>query len=73
MSANRDIRVRLHGFGSARAATAHMPEAPIPAAKQALDAAGTTIERMDAVKTHNPFAVNDVLFSRARPDTRWRR
>ena len=64
LSANRDIRVRLHGFGSARAAIAYMPEAPIPAAKQALDAAGTTIERMDAVKTHNPFAVNDVLFSR---------
>jgi acetyl-CoA acetyltransferase len=64
LSANRDIRVRLHGFGSARAAIAHMPEAPIPAAKQALDAAGTSIERMDAVKTHNPFAVNDVLFSR---------
>ena len=40
-----------------------MPEAPIPAARQALDAAGTSIERMDAVKTHNPFAVNDVLFS----------
>jgi acetyl-CoA acetyltransferase len=55
--------VRLHGFGSARAALAHMPEAPIPAARQALDAAGTSIERMDAVKTHNPFAVNDVLFS----------
>jgi acetyl-CoA acetyltransferase len=41
-----------------------MPEAPIPATRQALDAAGTSIERMDAVKTHNPFAVNDVLFSR---------
>jgi acetyl-CoA C-acetyltransferase len=58
------ICVRLHGFGSARAALAHMPEAPIPAAKRALDAAGVSIERMDAVKTHNPFAVNDVLFSR---------
>jgi acetyl-CoA acetyltransferase family protein len=59
-----DIRVRLHGFGSARAALAHMPEAPIPAAKRALDAAGMSIEHMDAVKTHNPFAVNDVLFAR---------
>src|SRR5262249_37772517 len=46
-----------------RAATARMPEGPMPAAKQALDAAGTSIERMDAVKTHNPFALNDVLFS----------
>ena len=64
LSRDGNIRVRLHGFGSARAALAHMPEAPIPAAKQALDAAGTSIERMDAVKTHNPFAVNDVLFAR---------
>jgi acetyl-CoA acetyltransferase len=41
-----------------------MPEAPIPAAQRALDAAGMTIDQMDAVKTHSPFAVNDVLFSR---------
>ncbi len=64
MSRDANIRVRLCGFGSARAAQAHMPEAPIPAAKRALDAADTSIERMDAVKTHNPFALNDVLFSR---------
>src|SRR5262249_41133281 len=44
---NRDIRVRLHRFGSARAALAHVPETPIPAAKQALDAAGTSIKRND--------------------------
>ena len=64
LSRDANVRVRLHGFGSARAVLAHMPEAPIPAAKRALDAAGTSIERMDAVKTHNPFAVNDVLFAR---------
>ncbi len=64
LSRDANIRVRLCGFGSARAAQAHMPEAPIPAAKRALDAADTSIERMDAVKTHNPFALNDVLFSR---------
>jgi acetyl-CoA acetyltransferase len=64
LSRDENICVRLHGFGSARAALAHMPEAPIPAAKRALDRAGMSIEQMDAVKTHNPFAVNDVLFSR---------
>jgi acetyl-CoA acetyltransferase len=41
-----------------------MPEAPVPAARCALEQAGQTIDRMDAIKTHNPFAVNDVLFSR---------
>jgi acetyl-CoA acetyltransferase family protein len=64
LSRDRNIRVKLHGFGSARAQLAHMPEAPIPAAWNALQAAGTTIDKMDAIKTHSPFAVNDVLFSR---------
>ena len=64
LSHDRNIRVKLHGFGSARAQQAHMPEAPIPATQRALDAAGMTIDQMDAVKTHSPFAVNDVLFSR---------
>jgi acetyl-CoA acetyltransferase family protein len=64
LSRDRTIRVRLHGFGSARAELGYMPEAPIPAAQRALDAAGKTIAQMDAVKTHSPFAVNDVLFSR---------
>ena len=64
LSRDRKIQVRLHGFGSARAEVAYMPEAPIPAAKRALQAAGLAIDRMDAVKTHNPFALNDILFSR---------
>jgi hypothetical protein len=49
LSGDRDIRVRLHRFGSARAALAHMQEAPIPAARQALDAAGTSIKRTDVL------------------------
>ena len=69
LSRDHNIRVKLHGFGSARAQLAHMPEAPIPAAQNALQAAGTTIDKMDAIKTHSPFAVNDVLFSR---QTVWR-
>jgi len=64
LSNDTKIRIRLHGFGAARAELAYMPEAPIPAARCALEQAGTTIERMDAIKTHNPFAVNDILFSR---------
>lgn len=59
-----EIGIRLAGFGTARVETAHMPEAPVPAARRALDAAGLSIERIDAVKTHNPFAVNDVVFAR---------
>ena len=64
LSRDPKIRVRLHGFGQSRAALAYMPEAPIPAAQRALAQAGLTFERMNAIKTHNPFALNDVLFSR---------
>jgi acetyl-CoA acetyltransferase len=64
LSRDPKIRIRLLGFGTARAANAYMPEAPIPAAQRALDQAGLKINRMDAIKTHNPFALNDVLFSR---------
>ena len=60
LSGDRDIRLRLHRYGSARAALAHMQEAPIPAAKQALDAARTSIKR------------NDVLFSQ-QTSYGWRR
>lgn len=65
LSRDPKIRIRLHGFGQSRAALAYMPEAPIPAAQRALAQAGLTIERMNAIKTHNPFALNDILFSRS--------
>ena len=64
LSRDTKIRIRLRGFGTARAPLAYMPEAPIPAAQRALEQAGVGIDRMDAIKTHNPFALNDVLFSR---------
>src|SRR6266536_431490 len=57
-------RVRVLGFGQARAAPAYMPEATIPAARRALDAAGLSLNQMDAIKTHNPFAANDIVFAR---------
>lgn len=64
LSRDSKIRVRLHGFGQSRAALAYMPEAPIPAAERALAQAGLSIDKMKAIKTHNPFALNDILFSR---------
>ena len=64
LSRDPKIRIRLHGFGQARAALAYMPEAPIPAAERALAQAGKKFGDMAAIKTHNPFALNDILFSR---------
>jgi acetyl-CoA C-acetyltransferase len=49
----------------ARVEKARMPKAPVPAAERALADAGLTFADIDAVTTHNPFAVNDVYFARA--------
>jgi acetyl-CoA acetyltransferase len=56
--------VHLLSIGFARVAKARMPKAPVPAAQTALEDAGLGIGKVDAIKTHNPFAVNDVYFSR---------
>ena len=64
LSTDRKIRVRILGFGLARVDLAHMPEAPVPAAKIALQQAGLEISEIDAIKSHNPFAVNDIVFAR---------
>lgn len=63
LSTNPAIKVRLHGFGQARVALARMPEATVPAAQRALQQAGMTIGQMNAIKTHNPFAINDLFFA----------
>jgi acetyl-CoA acetyltransferase len=41
-----------------------MAAAPVPAAEMALKDAGLKIEDMKAIKTHNPFIVNDINLSR---------
>ncbi|HEU4492586.1 MAG TPA: thiolase family protein [Rubrobacteraceae bacterium] len=56
--------VHLLSVGFARVEKARMPKAPVPAARTALEDAGLGIGEVDAIKTHNPFAVNDVYFSR---------
>ena len=65
LATDPQIAVRLHGFGAARVELACMPEAPAPAAQRALAQAGRHIDEMAAIKTHNPFALNDLLFARA--------
>jgi len=65
LSRDTKIRIRLQGFGQSRAALAYMPEAPVPAAQQALAQAGVSVRELKAIKTHNPFALNDLVFSRA--------
>jgi acetyl-CoA acetyltransferase len=49
-----------------------MPEAPAFAVKKLLQKSGLTMADMVVVKNHNPFAVNDVIFSQIM-DYDWRK
>jgi acetyl-CoA acetyltransferase len=64
LSADPARAIRVLAFGQSRAELAHMPEATATAARRALDAAGLGIRDVHAIKTHNPFAVNDIVFAR---------
>jgi len=65
LSADPGIRIRPVAFGQSRAEKGFMPAAPIEAAHAALKAAGLAISDMAAIKSHNPFAVNDIAFARS--------
>jgi acetyl-CoA C-acetyltransferase len=54
---------RVLATGFARVAPGTMPKAPVPAAVAALRDAGLDFGDLDIVKTHNPFAVNDLWFA----------
>ena len=60
LSADKNVTVQLLSYGYTRAEKGCMAKAPVPAARMALESAGVKIEDLAAVKTHNPFAVNDV-------------
>ncbi|HEC01095.1 MAG TPA: thiolase family protein [Sphingomonadales bacterium] len=63
LSQDSSIQVKVLGIGQARVELAYMPKATVPAARAALAQAGLSIEQVDAIKTHNPFAVNDLFFA----------
>ena len=65
IGADAAIRIEPLAFGLARAELAYMPEAPIAAARQALARAGIAVSELQAINTHNPFAVNDLAFAKA--------
>ncbi len=56
--------VQLISYGEARVGKGLMAKAVVPAARMALAAAGVGIQDCRVIKTHNPFAVNDIYFAR---------
>lgn len=65
LSRRPEIGVEVLAFGQSRTETGYMPQAPIEAARRALDRAGLKPAELHAVKTHNPFVVSDIALARA--------
>ncbi len=64
LSKKKNIEIQILSYGEGRAKKGFMAKAIIPAANFALKHAGISIADIDAIKTHNPFAVNDIYFCR---------
>lgn len=56
--------VRVVSYAQARVEKGFMAKAVVPAARKALAEAGIGIGDVAVIKTHNPFAVNDLYFAR---------
>ena len=64
LSTDATVQISILSAGQSRAELGFMPEAPAGAARAALQQADLSFDDMDAIKTHNPFAVNDIVFAR---------
>jgi len=63
LSADPDVEIQVLSYGYARTKPAHMAAAVLPAVQMALDNAGIGVDDVKAIKTHNPFAANDVFLA----------
>jgi acetyl-CoA acetyltransferase len=63
MSADTNIEIQVISYGFGRTKKAHMPAAAIPALKMALEKADLPISEIKTIKTHNPFAANDIYLA----------
>ena len=57
-----DVEIRIVSYGDYKTKKGYMAMAVVPAAKNALKNADISIADVSVIKTHNPFAVNDVYF-----------
>jgi acetyl-CoA acetyltransferase len=64
LSTDQGVTIQLISYGYARAKKAHMAAAVTPSAEMALQNAGIKVKDLGAVKTHNPFTVNDVVMGK---------
>jgi len=60
LSADPDVKIQVISYGYARVKPAFMAAAVYPSSKMALEDAGIKASDLAAIKTHNPFAANDI-------------
>ena len=64
LSPRPEIDIRFIAKAEVRAGSSLMPEAPALAVQKLLKRTGLSMDDMAVVKNHNPFALNDVIFSK---------
>ncbi len=64
LSADPKLEIKIVSYGFSRVQPGYMAAAPVPAAEMALANAGMKISEMKAIKSHNPFATNDLNFAK---------
>ncbi len=64
LSADPGVEIQIVSYGFSRVNPGFMAAAPVPAAEMALANAGLKITDMKAIKSHNPFATNDLNFAK---------
>jgi acetyl-CoA acetyltransferase len=64
LGADPGVEIQLLSYGYARAKKGFMAMATAPAARMALERAGITAGQVRTVKTHNPFAANDLYLAK---------
>lgn len=63
ISADANVTIQVVSYGYHRTKKAHMAMAVVPAAEMALKRAGIDAADAAVIKTHNPFAANDVYMA----------
>jgi len=64
ISPKPEIRIEYVAKTEVRTGPGLMPEAPGMAVRKLLERTGLTMKDISVVKSHNPFAVNDVIFAK---------
>jgi len=63
LSTDGSVEIQVVSYGFNRTKKAHMAMAVVPAAQMALENAGIGVADTKVIKTHNPFAANDIYMA----------